>query len=140
MSAYFDASVIVSLFVQDAHTSRVNRWLAERRPAVLLSSWSAAEFSSALAFRRRLGGLTAVEREQAEARFDQWLSAGVQWTEATPADFDRARRMLRLDEVILRTPDALHLAIASRTGAELATLDVRLAEACATLGVAVAAI
>ncbi|CAN5236179.1 hypothetical protein BH10PSE2_BH10PSE2_00280 [soil metagenome] len=50
--------------------------------------------------------------------------------------FDDARRLLRKHER-LRAPDALHLAIASWNGLEMATLDVVLRDAAAAEGVVV---
>jgi predicted nucleic acid-binding protein len=140
LSVYFDTSVIVSLFLPDGHTPLAHRWLARVRPMAVVSNWAAAEFSSAVALRMRVGGATAVERSQAEHAFDLWLASGVQWTEAAPSDFEAARRLIRQNHAVLRTPDALHLAIVSRLGLELVTLDVRLADASRQLGLAVSAL
>jgi predicted nucleic acid-binding protein len=140
LSVYFDTSVIVSLFLPDGHTLVVHRWLAHERPVAFVSNWAAAEFSSALALRMKVGGATVVERNRAERAFDLWLASGVQWIETASSDFEIARRLIRHDQAAVRTPDALHLAIASRLNLELATLDVRLADAGRQLGLAVSAL
>ena len=105
-----------------------------------MSSWTAAEFSSALALRQRLGGSTLTERRRAEQGFDEWITAGAMWIEPSGADFAQARRLIRHDQAALRAPDALHLAIASRRDLELASLDVRLADAGRQLGLTVSAL
>jgi predicted nucleic acid-binding protein len=53
-------------------------------------------------------------------------------------DIAFAESLIRRLDLMLRTPDALNIAIAIRVGATLATFDVRMAEAARKLGAAVA--
>jgi predicted nucleic acid-binding protein len=54
--------------------------------------------------------------------------------------YPRRQVMLRRLDLNLRTPDAIHIAIAQRLGAELATFDVRMAESAEALGVTAVAV
>ncbi len=57
----------------------------------------------------------------------------------TNADVKRADAVMRRLDLTLRTPDALHIAIAERIGATMATFDDKMAAAARILGLAVAA-
>jgi len=58
--------------------------------------------------------------------------------EIIAADIARAATFLRRLDLILRTPDAIHIAIAERIGATLVTFDRQMAAAARALGMAVA--
>lgn len=124
MSVYLDTSVLVSLFHTDEHTQRTSAWIADVEDFVL-SSWALAEFSSALAVKVRMRHLPDEERRGFERVLDQWLRGRVILS-AVDGDMVASRGMLRAD-TRLRAPDALHLAIASRHGCILATLDADMA-------------
>ena len=135
MTAYLDASVLVSMFVADLNTPRAWR-LAERRPSCIASLWTITEFSSALHLRARIGALTSEECSRAESsRLDHWLTSGREPVAMLAEDFLAARRMLRERKLNLRAPDALHLAACSRLGAELSSFDVKMLAAAAALGI-----
>jgi predicted nucleic acid-binding protein len=55
----------------------------------------------------------------------------------TPGDLAAATMFLRRLDLPLRTPDALHIAIAQRVGAMLVTFDRQMAASARTLGSAV---
>ncbi len=134
MALYLDTSVLVSAFVQDDHSE----WAAAlliRRHDVVISRWAEAEFTSAMGLRVRSGAMKTEKRDQIEAEFDGWR-VGREECRLDDLDFVRCRTLLR-DEVRLRTPDALHLAVVLRHGFELATLDKELAAAARLTGVEV---
>jgi hypothetical protein len=130
LTVYLDASVLVSMFVADANTPRAWR-LAELHPLGICSLWTIAEFSSALGIQVRMDRLEPEERSRAEERLDQWLGSSQERVAPVAEDFVAARRMLLDGKVGLRTPDALHLAICSRVGADLASFDKRMLQAAA---------
>ena len=134
---YLDASVVVPIFIVEPSSPMLDRWLATG-PDICLSQWTVSEFSSALSHQQRLGRLDADEREAAEAELDRWLSQGVTMIEIGNDDVQAARSLLRFDPV-LRTPDALHLAVTERLGTALATYDRRLAASAASIGIEVIA-
>ncbi len=70
--------------------------------------------------------------------FDSWAARSVQSIEVTAADVAIATTFLRRLDLTLRTPDAIHLAIAQRIGATLVTFDQRMAMSARALGMAVA--
>lgn len=137
MTAYLDTSVVVSLFLQDQHTSLADQWL-DTRPRITLSPWTATEFTSALSLAQRLGRVTAVERSILETKFDAWLASLSSVVAVEFEDFTTARELM-LRHPLLRAGDALHLAVAHREALVLATFDQRLADAAHADGVALAA-
>jgi len=130
---YLDTSVVVPLFLEDVHSPRVATWIGGVDEPVVVSTWTVAEFSSAAAGQERMGQITLADRQDAEAAFDGWLVA-VDSTAVVGTDLATARQLIRSDRVRLRTPDALHVAIALRLGCRLATLDQNMARAGADLG------
>ncbi|MDZ4365346.1 type II toxin-antitoxin system VapC family toxin [Brevundimonas sp.] len=121
MTVYLDASVCVSLFVSDVHTTRVRAWFLTA-PEVVVSRWTMAEYSSALARLRRAAIITGAEHQAAELAFDQWMTILGPPISLTDMDMILARDLCREDGSI-RTPDALHICVASRLDLRLASLD-----------------
>ncbi len=136
MTVYLDASVLVSLLVDDAKTAAARR-LNERGPLIALSDWTMVECSSALARLTRMNQLTTRERDEIEDALDQWASRVSRVIAVIPQDFDASRRFVRQSRSGLRASDALHLAIAAREGLEMATFDLVLARATEEVGVVI---
>jgi predicted nucleic acid-binding protein len=131
---YLDTSALVPIFLHDAHSARMLAWFGRTTELLTVSFWTIAEFSSAAAGQERMGQCTHDARVRAESAFDGWV-AGVEQTPVLKADFDIARELLRRDQVRLRTPDALHLAVAWRLDFALASLDGQMTEAARQIGV-----
>ncbi len=72
------------------------------------------------------------------AGFDTWLARMADRVEISPADVAVATAFLRRLDLTLRTPDAIHIAIAQRMNATLVTFDQGMAESARALGMAVA--
>lgn len=136
MTVYLDTSVLMSLFQTDKHTERASAWIA-RVDAFVMSSWTLTEFSSALAVKTRMRNLLDRDRREFELQLDQWLRSRVVLS-VVDADMVEARRLVRND-VRLRAPDALHLALAARHGCSLATLDEDMAKVATDIGLQVIA-
>ncbi|HEY1753400.1 MAG TPA: type II toxin-antitoxin system VapC family toxin [Caulobacteraceae bacterium] len=130
---YLDTSVVVSVFVPDVHSHRVLTWLGRTSDAPVLSYWTIAEFSSAAALLERVGQITRDRRLLAEQNFDAWTTS-VERAPVVRVDFEVARDLIRHGRAALRTPDALHLAVARRLGATLATLDAGMGTAALAAG------
>lgn len=122
---YLDTSVVVPVVLVEAASPRIDAWLAAD-PDICVSRWTVSEVSSALSHHLRTGRIDAEEREAAEAALDHWVSGGVRVVEIEEEDIAALRALLRSDP-LLRTPDALHLAVVMRLDCALATHDVRLA-------------
>ena len=136
MTIYLDTSVLFSVFHEDDHSERVSAWLAQL-DTFAFSRWTIAEISSALGVQVRMRRLTAAARRKLESELDGWL-VGRPVCALVDADHAHARRLLR-DDVRLRAPDALHVAVALRCGYRLATLDADMAAAARGLGLEVIA-
>ncbi len=134
MTVYLDTSVLVSLFHSDKHTERTSLWIAGV-DAFVMSSWTLTEFSSALAVNTRMHNLADRSRREFELQLDQWLESRVVLPVAY-GDMAEARRLIRND-VRLRAPDALHLALAVRHRCSLATLDEDMAAVARDIGLTV---
>tara|TARA_R110002012_G_scaffold314387_2_gene527093 strand:+ start:39306 stop:39719 length:414 start_codon:yes stop_codon:yes gene_type:complete len=132
---YLDASVVVPIFVVEATSPRLDAWLATD-PDICLSQWTVAEFSSALSHHQRTGRLDPDERETAEEGLDRWLAQGVRLLDVGSDDVQAARALIRFDP-LLRTPDALHVALTERFRMTLATYDQRLAASAVGIGIEV---
>ncbi len=134
MTIYLDASVVVSLFADDAHSVAAQGVVSTRDP-LLISDLTAAEFASALAIHLRTGRAAEAEVRAALARFDQWSELNALRVEVFSSDIRRADALIRQLDNPLRMADATHLMIAQRLGAALATFDVVLAREAGRLGV-----
>jgi predicted nucleic acid-binding protein len=135
--AYLDASVLVSLFIPASSSARADDVLRTQTPEIVVSDLAAAEFASALSRRVRMGELQTKEARSLLAEFDQWLSAAARRVELVPSDVAIAASFLRRFDTTLRTPDAIHVALAQRIGANLFTFDKKLSVAARALKVEV---
>ena len=112
MIVYLDASVLVAMFTDDASSARADAFIQNSELSFHISNFAAAELASAMS--------TPV----------------IQCVE--DSDISSAESFLRRLDLNLRAPDAIHIAIALRTGASLATFDERMATCAHDLGLAVA--
>ena len=138
MSVYYDASVLVPLFMQEAFTARAESFLRLRPHIVTVSDFTAAEFASALARRVRTGELLPERARSAFVAFDAWTPGVTQRVAVTSADMRAAEAFIRRLDLPLRPPDAIHIALAQRLGATLATFDGAMAKCAVALRLSVA--
>ncbi|HPA37479.1 MAG TPA: type II toxin-antitoxin system VapC family toxin [Phenylobacterium sp.] len=136
MSVYLDASILVSLFIDDSLTQRARSLVAGSGRFLIISDFMRAELASVVARYVRTGAVSPAEAAALFADFDSW-SRAFDTAETTSADVRLGEVWLRRLDLNLRAPDAVHIAIAARLGASLATFDVRMAEAARALGVLV---
>ncbi len=134
MSVYLDTSVVMSFFLTDVHATTVRAWAATS-PDVVLSDWTATEFTSAMSHYLRQGRLTEHERDRTERTFDRWASQH-HVLDVARERFGEARILMRVHRR-LRAPDALHLAIALESGLSMATLDQDMRDAAIAEGLSV---
>lgn len=134
MKVYLDASVLVALFMEEQSTPRAEGLLSSRLRAILVSDFASAEFASALARRVRMGELLREQANLAFTAFDAWAPLATERVEIAPEDVRTAEAFIRRLDLPLRTPDAIHIALAQRHGAILATLDGKMRLAAQRLG------
>lgn len=132
---YLDTSVLGAVFFREAGSVDLVAWLERRRKQGLaISAWTLTEMASVGGIKQRTGAIDSVVRQQALANFQRFASAHLGLVEIDPADFRAAAVFIDMP-LNLRAGDALHLAVARRIGARLASLDRRMSEAAAAIGV-----
>ena len=138
LSHYLDASILVALLGVEPFSERADSFVRAHSTALIVSDFAAAEFASVIARRVRMREVTAAEARTDLSAFDTWVVRSAQQVEIGAADVARATTFLRRLDLTLRTPDALHIAIAQRIAATLVTFDQRMAASARALGMAVA--
>ncbi len=134
MKAYLDASVIVPLFLADPFTGRAEALLRTPDLTLIVADWAVLEVSNVVSRRVRIQALTEQDAMRVLADFDVWRSRAAADSETTRTDVTAAIQFVRRFDLVLRGPDAIHIAIAHRLGAHLFTFDERMATAAAALG------
>jgi predicted nucleic acid-binding protein len=110
---------------------------ALRGASPLVSDFAIAEFSSGVARRVRMRELTDRDANGVFMNVDAWLSSAVRRVDTTSSDIRSAQHLVRRLDLELRTPDAIHIAIAQRYQAHLLTFDRRQAKAARAVGLRV---
>ena len=135
MPLYLDTSVLVALIEDEPTRPLFDDLLRPGRDTIVVSDFSIAETSGAL------GALWRADRRRPDvataefARLDQWTGHFSSRVHVDRNDITAATEFVRLPDIALRAPDAIHIAAAHRLGATLLTLDRGMARAAAALGV-----
>jgi predicted nucleic acid-binding protein len=135
---HLDASVLVAVLTVEPFSERADRFVRDHPSGLIISDCAAAELASAIARRVRMREVTVDDARSDLSAFDSWAARSVQSIEVTAVDVALATAFLRRLDLTLRTPDAIHIAIARHIAATLVTFDQRMAESARTLGMAVA--
>lgn len=131
---YIDTSALAAIFFRESNGTLVFGQIIAASPRKLMvSSWALTEMASVGGIKERVGAVDAATRKQALALFERVAQSRLGIEEVVPADFRVAARLIEQAHG-LRAGDALHLAIAQRFGADLATLDRRLGAAAVACG------
>lgn len=121
---YLDTSLLVAAFTRERRTTEVQRWLAGHAPEQLvISDWTATEFSAALSMKVRMRHLDPASRADVLAVFTRLTRETFTVLPVSRDDFREAARLADLHESGLRAGDALHLGIAANHGERLLSLD-----------------
>ncbi len=127
---YLDASVLVPLFRVEPRTARVNRLLIETETDLLVSDFAVGEVGATMARLVRTQELAPDDATDRLAKFDAWYLAACGTVSTEARDVQSASMLVRQFTLQLRLPDAIHAAIARRTGSQLVTADRKLFDAC----------
>ncbi len=133
---YVDSSALAKLYVPEAESDRLDAFLRGAR-ALMVSELALTEVLSAVARRRREGGLSAEQAfEIRDALFADAASGSFDRLDLTPLIHREAERLLLgTDSLSLRTLDALHIALAlSGAATHIVTFDVRMRAAATHAG------
>lgn len=132
---YLDTSLLVAALTPEQSTYRVQQWLESHPPeSLLVSHLVMTEFSSALSMKVRTGHLDVASKRQALATFRSMLADSLVLVPVLPEHFIDAAAFADQHTLSLHAGDALHLAVAADRPAAMCTLDRRLLEAAATVG------
>lgn len=135
---YFDTSFLAPLILEEATSSRVERFIAGLTGDLAVSHWTRVEFSSLLAREVRVRGLEPQTAGEADAQFEALVRESFLVLLPGADDFALAKAYLGNYATGLRAGDALHLAIARNIGAEVVySLDNTMMKAGKLLGVPV---
>lgn len=130
MAVYLDTSALLPLFFAEPASESLHRWLASERQ-IWVSRWTLAEFASASARKLRTGKTDLATANAARDKLAAIIAGGAfMVTELERADLEQAARLCEAFESGLRTPDALHAAIANRLRLLLLTADKGQAAGC----------
>jgi len=136
---YFDTSFLAPLILQEATSSKIERFVT-RLPVgeLAISHLVRIEFSSLLAREVRMGGLDGQAARSADAQFETMVRESFLVLLPNADDFDLAKTYLATHASGLRAGDALHLAVAqNHRGEALYSLDKTLLKAGKLLGLPV---
>jgi predicted nucleic acid-binding protein len=132
---YLDTSVLGAIFFREPGSAGLVTWLErKRKQGLTISAWTLTEMASVGGVKQRMGVIDAQMRQQALANFQRFASVHFGLVEIDPADFRAAAVFIDMP-LNLRAGDALHLAVARRTSARLASLDQRMGEAADAVGI-----
>jgi predicted nucleic acid-binding protein len=137
VSFYLDASAIVPVLTAQSMTAVAESFVRHAPKPLWVSELGESEVAAAASRLVRMGDLTALQGSAMLDDFDDWFAAEASPVSIEGSDFRTAIALVRRFELMLLTPDALHLAIGMRLSAELVTFDRRLALAAETVGLAV---
>lgn len=138
---YFDTSFLAPLILEEATSTRIERFMT-RLPAgdLAISHWTRVEFSSLLARQVRMGDLKRRAAEAADAQFEAIVAESFLVLLPDADDYNLAKEYLGHYRTGLRAGDALHLAIAHNRRMEaIYSLDKTLLAAGRTLGLPMSA-
>lgn len=121
------------LFAADALSDRAEAWLAAKPERLAVSDLAEAEFVAALGAKVRARAMSEVEAAAAVDNLAEWTRLACQRVILAPQDMEPAKQWMRRFDLGLRTPDALHLALATRFGLTVATFDAGMAAAARAL-------
>lgn len=133
MTLYFDASVVLALLLNEPTADAVDRFMKSHDQTIDISTLCIAECSAAIAGLVRMKRRSDAETSILLQSLDDWLDAFGVRTPVLDADVEEACALVRRLDLKLRTPDAIHLAIARRLNARLVTLDQPMAQAASLL-------
>ena len=135
---YFDTSALMPYYRPELLSDRSQAALLGAKEPVAISRLVEVEFASILGRLVRMRELDAASADALQTAFAHDITSGCyQVSGLNSAHYKQARDRLLLRKTPLRTPDALHLAVAHASDARLVIAYAMLASAARKHGVAV---
>lgn len=133
---YLDTSVLGAIFFREPGARDLVTELEEQpKASLMISAWTLTEMVCIGGIKQRTGAIDWALCQQALANFQRFASRNLGLAEIEPVDFRTAAVFIETPTA-LRAGDALHLAVARRLGARIATLDKKMIAAAEVLGLA----
>ena len=133
---YADTSALLPYYRQEASSVAIEELFLAQSEPVIISELCRVEFASALSRWVRTGELTEPQANRVESAFHDDVAKGCFRVTGVGVElFQRAQHWLLTRRTSLRTLDALQLACAQASGAQLVTLDHGLYRAADYLGI-----
>ena len=131
---YLDTAIVLTLFVREAMSESVGKWIASRRQPLAFSDWGLTECASALGIRQRRGELDAASASRAFRAMSTFANESCELIACAGHHQKEAQALLARFDLPLRAGDALHLAISQHVQATLVTSDKQLMAAAKAIG------
>jgi uncharacterized protein len=133
---YFDTSALLPYYRNENNSLKIQKFLLDIDPPVLISRLTRVEFASAIARWVRMTELNEAEASLIENAFTDDMKSGLLVTQSISAShFNQAEKWISSKRTSLRTLDALHLACSWSFEAEIITCDTILHQSAKKLGV-----
>ncbi len=133
---YLDTSLLIAALTPERRTAEIQRWLARQAPeSLVISDWTATEFSAALSMKVCMRQLDAVARADVLAVFTRLVRETFSVLPLDRDDFREAARLADLHQTGLHAGDVLHLGIVANYGERLLSLDRAQVRAATAAGI-----
>jgi uncharacterized protein len=133
---YIDTSALLPYYRQEALSEQVESLLQAASGRIAVSRLTEVEVFSALARWRRMGELAEIDAQRIQDEFEAHLAQNFYLILPLSEEvFQQAKYWLSRRDTALRTLDALHLAGAHGSGAELVSADDKLIQAAQVFGI-----
>lgn len=131
---YLDASALVPLVVPAQYSVEVSQRLASETD-VVTSDFATGEASSAISRLVRTAIATTDQADAMLRELDALVATRFKTIDLGAADVRLGTMFVRRFDPPVKLPDAIHLAIAQRTGSSLFTLDGGMRRAASAFGI-----
>ncbi|MFW6147483.1 MAG: type II toxin-antitoxin system VapC family toxin [Thermodesulfobacteriota bacterium] len=136
---YVDTSVMVKLYIKEAHSQEVSAWIRENDEAIPKTTFHELEFTNAIKLKQFRNEMTSSEAETVLSRFSQHETDGIfyrptiNWPDAIARSLTLSRN--HTETIGSRSLDLIHVALALSMGAErFFTLDEKQSQLASAAG------
>jgi uncharacterized protein len=138
---YLDANLLIKLFFDEGGSSLLaEQVVSTYEGELIVSDLAILECSSAIGVMTRTPAASGkgfkvsyADAEKGLLELDEWCNTSALMVTISPRDFSEAINFVRDPKLILRGPDALHLAVAHRLSCDLCTFDQQMRTAARKL-------